>query len=384
MQTLYVGMTMKQYVYADNAATTKMDKIAYDAMTPYFLEEYGNASQPYAFSRTPKKALQEAREIIASCIGAFSDEIFFTSGGTESDNWAIKGVAMSDEGDHVIITSSFEHHAVLHSCAAMEKLGHRIVYLKPERTGEISPDALRREITEATKLVSVMYANNEIGSIQPIKDLSDIAHEKGALFHTDAVQAVGHVDIDVHSLGIDMLSASAHKFNGMKGCGFLYLRKGCGLLPYADGGAQESGSRAGTENIPGIVAMAVALKNNCDHLEENRKKIMDLEKEFLNLLTETNIPFVRNGGRHILPGLLSLSFPGADGEAILHRMDLLGICISTGSACNSQDIEISHVLKAIELDEEYAKGTIRVSLGKYNTLEDVERIVKGLKKILME
>lgn len=375
---------MKQYVYADNAATTKIDKIAYDAMTPYFLEEYGNASQPYVFSRTPKKALQEAREIIASCIGAFSDEIFFTSGGTESDNWAIKGVAMSDEGDHVIITSSFEHHAVLHSCAAMEKLGHRIVYLKPERTGEISPDALRREITEAIKLVSVMYANNEIGSIQPIKDLSDIAHEKGALFHTDAVQAVGHVDIDVHSLGIDMLSASAHKFNGMKGCGFLYLRKGCGLLPYADGGAQESGSRAGTENIPGIVAMAVALKNNCDHLEENRKKIMDLEKEFLNLLTETNIPFVRNGGRHILPGLLSLSFPGADGEAILHRMDLLGICISTGSACNSQDIEISHVLKAIELDEEYAKGTIRVSLGKYNTLEDVERIVKGLKKILME
>lgn len=373
---------MKQYVYADNAATTKMDMVAYEAMTPYFLEEYGNASQPYAFSRTPKKALQEAREIIASCIGAFPDEIFFTSGGTESDNWAIKGVAMSDEGNHVIITSSFEHHAVLHSCAAMEKHGHRIVYLKPERTGEISPDALRREITEETKLVSVMYANNEIGSIQPIKDLSDIAHEKGALFHTDAVQAVGHVDIDVHSLGIDMLSASAHKFNGMKGCGFLYVRKGCVLLPYADGGAQESGRRAGTENIPGIVAMAAALKNNCDHLEENRKKITDLENEFLHLLTETNIPFVRNGGLHTLPGLISLSFRGAEGEAILHRMDLLGICISTGSACNSQDTEISHVLKAIDLDDEYAKGTIRVSLGKYNTAEDVEKIVRGLEKIL--
>ena len=375
-------MTMKQYVYADNAATTKMDKVAYEAMTPYFLEEYGNASQPYAFSRTPKKALQEAREIMASCIGASPDEIYFTSGGTESDNWAIKGIAMSDEGNHTIITSSFEHHAVLHSCAAMEKLGHRITYLKPERTGEISPDMLRREITEKTKLVSVMYANNEIGSIQPIKDLSDIAHEKGALFHTDAVQAVGHVEIDVNSLGVDMLSASAHKFNGMKGCGFLYVRKGCGLIPYADGGAQELGSRAGTENIPGIVAMAAALKNNCDHLEENRKKIMDLETEFLRLLTETNIPFVRNGGVHTLPGLISLSFPGADGEAILHRMDLLGICISTGSACNSQDTEISHVLKAIDLDEKYTKGTIRVSLGKYNTSEDVEKIVRGLEKIL--
>ena len=212
--------------------------------------------------------------------------------------------------------------------------------------------------------------------------MSDIAHEKGALFHTDAVQAVGHVDIDVHSLGIDMLSASAHKFNGMKGCGFLYVRKGCGVLPYADGGAQESGRRAGTENIPGIVAMAAALKNNCDHLEENRKKITDLENVFLHLLTETDIPFVRNGGLHILPGHISLSFPGADGEAILHRMDLLGICISTGSACNSQDTEICHVLKAIDLDEEYAKGTIRVSLGKYNTAEDVEKIVRGLEKIL--
>lgn len=375
---------MKQYVYADNAATTKMDMVAYEAMTPYLVEEYGNASQPYVFSRAPKKALQEAREVIASCIGAFPDEIFFTSGGTESDNWAIKGIAMSDVdgGVHSIITSAFEHHAVLQSCAAMEKLGHRIIYLKPERNGEISPDVLRQEITEEARLVSVMYANNEMGSIQPIKDLAGIAHEKGVLFHTDAVQAVGHVDIDVHSLGIDMLSASAHKFNGMKGCGFLYIRKGCGLLPYADGGAQESGNRAGTENVPGIVAMATALKNNCDHLEENKKKVIDMEKEFLRLLTETNIPFVRNGGLHTLPGLISLSFPGADGEAILHRMDLLGICISTGSACNSQDTEISHVLKAIDLDEEYAKGTIRVSLGKYNTSEEIEIIVRGLEKIL--
>lgn len=373
---------MKQYVYADNAATTQVDKNAVDAMMPFLLDEYGNASQPYAFSRAAKKALQEAREIIAACIGASPDEIFFTSGGTESDNWAIKGIAMSDEGNHTIITSSFEHHAVLHSCAAMERQGYKVVYLKPDRTGEISSDVLKGKIAEETRLVSIMYANNEIGSIQPIKELSNIAHEKGALFHTDAVQAVGHVDIDVHSMGIDMLSASAHKFNGVKGCGFLYMRRGCKLIPYSNGGAQESGSRAGTENIPGIVAMAAALKNNCDHLEENRKKIIGLENEFMGKLKETGIPFVRNGGLHTLPGLISLSFPGTDGEAILHRMDLLGICISTGSACNSQDTEISHVLKSIDLDEEYAKGTICVSLGKYNTSEDVEKIVRGLKKIL--
>ena len=373
---------MKQYVYADNAATTKLDKVAFDAMSPFLMDEYGNASQPYAFARSPKKALQEARETIASCIGASPDEIFFTSGGTESDNWAIKGIVMSDEGNHTIITSSFEHHAVLHSCAALERKGHRVIYLRPDDNGVISANELREKITEDTKLVSIMFANNEIGSIQPIEDLCKIAHSKGALFHTDAVQAVGHVKIDVKSLGIDMMSASAHKFNGMKGCGFLYVHKGCQLPSYADGGSQESGHRAGTENIPGIVAMATALKNNCSQLDENKDRIARLEQELLRQLKETHIPFLRNGGESILPGLVSLSFPGADGEAILHRMDLMGICISTGSACNSQDTEISHVLKAIELNEDYAKGTIRISLGKYNTMEDVDKIVRGLAKIL--
>ena len=373
---------MKQYVYADNAATTKLDKVAFDAMSPFLMDEYGNASQPYAFARSPKKALQEARETIASWIGASPDEIFFTSGGTESDNWAIKGIVMSDEGNHTIITSSFEHHAVLHSCAALERKGHRVIYLRPDDNGVISANELREKITEDTKLVSIMFANNEIGSIQPIEDLCKIAHSKGALFHTDAVQAVGHVKIDVKSLGIDMMSASAHKFNGMKGCGFLYVHKGCQLPSYADGGSQESGHRAGTENIPGIVAMATALKNNCSQLDENKDRIARLEQELLRQLKETHIPFLRNGGESILPGLVSLSFPGADGEAILHRMDLMGICISTGSACNSQDTEISHVLKAIELNEDYAKGTIRISLGKYNTMEDVDKIVRGLEKIL--
>lgn len=373
---------MKEYIYADNAATTRVDQIAYDAMTPYLLEEYGNASQPYAFSRKPKKALQEAREIVASCIGASPDEIFFTSGGTESDNWAIKGAAMFDEGNRTIITSSFEHHAVLHSCEAMEKLGKRIMYLQPSREGIVSVDILANKIEAETNLVSVMFANNEIGTIQPIKELCTVTHEKGALFHTDAVQAVGHMEIDVKDLEIDLLSASAHKFNGIKGSGFLYVRKGCHLISYADGGAQEFGHRAGTENIAGIVCMAFALKHNCEKIKENKEKILGLETTLLNSLSEAGIEYIRNGFGEHLPGLLSLSFPGADGEAILHRMDLMGICISTGSACNSKDTEISHVLKAIRLDEKYAKGTIRISLGKYNTEDDVMKIVQGLKKIL--
>ena len=376
-------MIMKTYVYADNAATTKVDKIAYDAMIPYLLEEYGNASQPYVFARKPKKALQEAREIIASCIGASPEEIFFTSGGTESDNWAIKGTVMFDEGNRTIITSSFEHHAVLRSCETMEKLGHRVMYLQPNREGIVSVDALVNKIEIKTGLVSLMIANNEIGTVQPIKELSIVAHEKGALFHTDAVQAVGHMEIDVKDLGVDLLSASAHKFNGMKGSGFLYVRRGCHLFSYADGGAQELGYRAGTENIAGIVCMAFALKNNYEKLRENKEKILGLETILLNSLAETGIEYVRNGSGEHLPGLLSLSFPGADGEAILHRMDLMGICISTGSACNSKDTEISHVLKAIKLDEKYASGTIRISLGKYNTEDDVNKIVWGLKKILM-
>lgn len=372
---------MKKYVYADNAATTRMDEIAYDAMTPYLLNEYGNASQPYAFARQPKKALQEARETIASCIGASPDEIFFTSGGTESDNWAIKGIAMSRRIKHTIITSSFEHHAVLYTCTELERRGHNVVYIQPTRNGEISPDILDNYMDNSAGFASIMYVNNEIGSIQLIKKLCEVAHSKNVIFHTDAVQAVGHLKIDVKSLGVDLLSASAHKFNGMKGCGFLYIRSGCLLPSYINGGSQESGKRAGTENIAGIVCMAEALKNNCIHLQKNQEHILSLEQELIEQLKITNIPFVRNGGRNTLPGLISLSFPGADGEAILHRMDLMGICISTGSACNSKDKEISHVLKAIGLDENYAKGTIRISLGKYNTSEDVMRIVNGLVKI---
>ena len=373
---------MKQYVYADNAATTKIDKDAYDAMIPYILEEYGNASQPYAFSRNPKRALQESRETIASCIGASPEEIFFTSGGTESDNWAIKSVVSSSDAKNKIVTSAFEHHAVLHSFTTMERNGCQAEYLQPNSNGEVTVEELRRRLKEGTALVSIMFANNEIGSIQPIKELCEYAHSKGVLFHTDAVQAVGHIKIDVKELGIDLLSASAHKFNGMKGCGFLYIRKGCRLIPYMDGGSQEYGHRAGTENIPGIVCMATALKNNCRYLIENQERIKDLERCLLKGLSEEGIEYIRNGGENTLPGLISLSFPGADGEAILHRMDLMGICISTGSACNSKDTETSHVLKAIGLVDKLARGTIRISLGKNNTFEDVEKIVRALKKIL--
>ena len=375
---------MKHLIYADNAATTQLDMEAFEAMKPYLLQEYGNASQPYSFARQPKKAIQEARETIASCIGALPEEIYFTSGGTESDNWAIKGIAFQNYNYRATITTAFEHHAVLHACEAIERLKYPVAYMWPDKNGTVTPDTLRRYITDETLLVSIMFANNEIGSIQPIKELCAVAHSHGALFHTDAVQAVGHINIDVNDLGVDMLSASAHKFNGAKGVGFLFIRKGIPISVYSDGGGQEQGLRAGTENVAGIVSMAVALKHNLDTLEENRQHILGLEKRLIEGLYIENVVFIRNGGESTLPGIISLSFPNADGEAVLHRLDLMGIAVSTGSACNSESTEISHVLRAIHLDGSLAKGTIRVSLGKNNTEDDVDAIVAGLKKILVK
>lgn len=372
---------MSRLIYADNAATTRLDISAFEAMKPFLIDEYGNASQSYAFARKPRKALQDARETIASCIGAAPEEIFFTSGGTESDNWAIKGSALLNARKHATIASAFEHHAVLHPCEVIERCGYPVAYMWPTREGYVTTEVLKEYITSQTFLTSVMFANNEIGTVQPIKELCAIAHENGSLFHTDAVQAIGHIPVDVHDLGVDMLSASAHKFNGPKGVGFLYIRNGLKVMPYSDGGAQESGLRAGTENVAGIVGMAVALKNNCDALEENARYVAKLESKLLDMLDTSSIEYTRNGGKSRLPGLLSLSFPGADGEAILHRLDLTGICISTGSACNSKSTEISHVLQAIRLEDSYAKGTIRISLGKANTEEDVEAIFKALAKI---
>lgn len=372
----------KRLIYADNAATTKLDIDAFEAMKPYLLDEYGNASQPYSFSRTVKIALKNARSTVADCIGATPDEIYFTSGGTESDNWAIKGSAFSDSQKRATVTSAFEHHAILHACRAIEKLTYPVAYMQPSYDGLITTEILKQYLSDGTRLVSVILANNEIGTIQPVRELCKVAHEYGALFHTDAVQAVGHIPINVNELGIDMLSASAHKFNGPKGVGFLYVRQGTNIVSYADGGAQENGYRAGTENIAAIVGMATALRSNCSRLEENIKHIKSLEARLLNELQEAQIPFLRNGNDNCLPGLISLSFAGADGEAILHRMDLLGISISTGSACDSVNTETSHVLNAIRLDKKLAKGTIRISLGKNNTKEDVHAITEAMKKII--
>lgn len=373
---------MKSYIYADNAATSKLDIEAFEAMKKYMLEEYGNASQPYSFSRSTRRAIKEARKIIASCINAKQEEIFFTSGGTESDNWAIKGSAFSDVDMRMIITSAIEHHAVLNACKSLERLRYPVAYLMPKNDGVITPEILNRIITDETRLVSVMLANNEIGTIQPIRALAELAHSHGALFHTDAVQCLGHIPIDVKELGVDMLSASAHKFNGPKGVGFLYIKEGTHIVPYSDGGAQEFGLRAGTENVAGIVGMSIALKKNCEQIVTNSKHLEKLEKILITNLDGAGIDYIRNGSTTHIPGNISLSFRGVEGEAILHRLDLMAICVSTGSACDSVNTQISHVLQAIGLDENYARGTIRISFGKDNSVEDAHKIAQALLKIL--
>ena len=368
---------MLHYIYADNAATTKPDIDAFEAMKPFLLEDYGNASQPYAFARKPKKALAEARAAIANCIGAKPDEIYFTSGGTESDNWAIKGVAEPGK-KHRTITSQIEHHAVLNTCGTLERFGYPVVYLPVNACGTVTSEVLEEAIAQQTKLVSVMLVNNEIGTIEPIKELAAVAHAHGALFHTDAVQAVGHIPIDVNELNVDMLSASAHKFNGPKGIGFLYVRKGTPLMPYANGGAQEGGMRAGTENIASIVGMATALKKNCDEMRQTTEKLHAMENSFIDTLRQANVDFIRNGAENRVPGNINVSIRGASGEMLLHRLDLKGISISTGSACDSVNTQVSHVIRAIGVPYEYAEGTIRVSFGRDNMVEDAAAVASAI------
>lgn len=369
-------------IYADNAATTKLDIDVFEAMRPYLMEQYSNASQPYSFSRSAKKALKQAREMIATCINASPEEIYFTSGGTESDNWALKGTMFEVGDQRELITSQIEHHAILHSAASVERMGYPVVYLPVDEKGTVLPETLETNITDQTKLVSVMFSNNEIGTIQPVRKLADIAHKYRALFHTDAVQAVGHVIVDVKELGIDMLSSSAHKFNGPKGVGFLYIKNGTKLHSFIDGGAQEFGMRAGTENVAAIVGMAEALRVNCEHMSVHTEHLLKLESIVLEKLQSASIEFIRNGSNRRVPGNMSLSFRNASGEMLLHRLDLMGICVSTGSACDSQNTQISHVLDAINLNKEYAEGTIRVSLGKDNTIEEAQFIADAIIKVL--
>ena len=383
---------MKKYIYADNAATTKLDEEAFEAMKPFLIDNFGNASQPYSFSRKNRYAIKQARERIADCIGAFPEEIFFTSGGSESNNWAIKCFGHSSDLRTVFV-SDIEHHSVLNACKHQSK-NNRIglLSLPVDSYGIVHPVVLQKAMDDEvsgravasceTKLVSVMLANNEIGTIEPVRGLAETAHSKGALFHTDAVQAVGHIKIDVHELGVDMLSASAHKFNGPKGIGFLYIKKGTLLSQFIDGGSQEYGMRAGTENAASIVAMSVALKNNCDMMEENTAKMITLEKAFLDRLNAAHIDYIRNGNEKHIPGNVSVSINGQSGEMLLHRLDLMGICISTGSACDSKRTQISHVLKAIGLPDKYAEGTVRVSFGKHNTVEEAEYISDALIRII--
>ena len=372
-------------IYADHAATTALSPAACAAMQPWLQDKYGNPSTLCSLAREPRKAVASARETIAACVGAKPEEIFFTSGGTEADNWALTGTAFRHpERQGKIITSAIEHHAILHTCDFLGRMGYDVDYLPVDRQGVVAPETLESHLSDRAILVSVMLANNEIGAIQPIEKLAKTAHQRGCLFHTDAVQAVGHIPIDVGALGADMLSASAHKFNGPKGTGFLYIREGVAIEPLLHGGAQESGRRAGTENVAGIVGMATALKERCDRLEEETAYLKSLADTLLAELKQTGLDFIINGSKRRIPGSLSLSFRGADGETLLHRLDLVGTAVATGSACDSKSAVLSHVIKAIGVPEEYAHGTIRVTLGMDNTAEQMSILAEQIKKILVK
>lgn len=382
-------MTMK--IYADNAATTQLDIDAYEAMKPYLLDCYGNASQPYSFSRKAKLALNDARKTIATIINADESEIYFTSGGSESDNWALKCFGTSVKKKH-IITSKIEHHAILNTCTQIANSSDtNIIYLSVDSNGIVNLEQLEKHLSNCAvngvcenTLVSIMMANNEIGTIEPIKKAAYITHKYGAYFHTDAVQAVGHIKVDVKALNVDMLSASSHKFNGPKGIGFLYIKHGTPISPLINGGSQEKSLRAGTENIASIVGMATALKNNFDNLKKNNDKLLMLEENFIQTLKSSKIDFIRNGSQIHLPGLINLSIKNCNGEMLLHRMDLMGCYISTGSACDSVNNHISHVIKSIGVPKSYAEGTIRISFGKNNIPKESIELALKLASIIKD
>lgn len=375
---------MEKLIYLDNAATTKTAPEVVEAMLPYFTEHFGNPSSVYGFAAANKEVITRQREIIADTLGAKSNEIYFTAGGSESDNWALIATAeaYASKGKH-LITSKIEHHAILHTCEYLEKKGFEVTYLDVDENGIVDLEQLKSAIREDTILISVMYANNEIGTIQPIREIGAIAHEHGILFHTDAVQAFGQVPINVDEDQIDMLSASGHKLNGPKGIGFLYIRKGVKIRSFIHGGAQERRRRAGTENVPGIVGFGKAVERAVSTMEARTKKEREL-RDYLIERIEKEIPYCRlNGDRtKRLPNNVNFSFRFIEGESLLIMLDMKGICASSGSACTSGSLDPSHVLLAIGLPHEIAHGSLRMTLSEETTKEDLDYVVENLKEIV--
>ena len=375
---------MEQFVYADNAATTKLSPAVLEAMMPYLTEEYGNPSSLYRFGNHAKRAIEQARKEVADVLGAEPFEILFTGGGTEADNW-VKEImrSLKARGKNHFITSAVEHHALLHSAQRLQKEGFEVTFIPVDREGRIDPEQVRAAIRPETGLVSIMFANNEIGTIYPIKEIGAICRQAGVLFHTDAVQAAGHLPINVKEMNIDLLSLSAHKFHGPKGVGAFYCRRGIPLPSLIDGGAQERGKRAGTENVAGIVGLGAALRLANEEMSEASARVSAMRDRLIDGILQT-VPMCRlNGPRHNrLPGNCNISFLGIEGESLLLRLELAGIAASSGSACASSSLDPSHVLLAIGLPHEVAHGSVRLSLSDYNTEEDVDYILEKLPEIV--
>lgn len=376
---------MSKVIYADNSATTAPSKKVIDAMTNCYEQHFGNPSSMYSIGRDAKEVLDHARSVTAKCLGAAPDEIYFTSGGSESDNWAIKGVCreLKLKGKNHIITSAFEHHAVLHTIESLVKYeGFEVTYLDVHKDGIVRVDELKKAIRPETALVTIMYANNEIGTIQPITEIGKICKEHNVLFHTDAVQAIGNVHINVHEQNIDMLSLSAHKFHGPKGVGALYVRKGIRIRNLIEGGAQEKNKRAGTENVPGIVGLAVAIEDASKGIDERTVRLTKLRNKLIDGALKIDKSILNGDREKRLPGNFNMCFKGIEGESLLLMLDAKGICASSGSACTSGSLDPSHVLLAIGLPHEIAHGSLRISLGDENTEEDINYILEVLPQIV--
>ena len=385
----------KRFVYADNAATTPLSEIAFNAMKPWLTEHYGNPSSLYRMGREAKEAINEARKVVGKCLNAAMPvnekndyapgEILFTGGGSQADNLAIRGFmhGPSSKGRKHIITSKIEHHAVLYTCEALEKEGYRVTYLNVDKEGHVDLEQLKNELSEDTALVSVMAANNEIGTIQPLKQISELTHSVGAKFHTDAVQAVGHMHIDVQEMGIDMLSLAGHKFRGPRGTGVLYVKNGIQLEPLVYGGGQERGLVSGTENTAGFIGLAAAMQDACEHLDEKMGYVKKLTDKLVKGIME-NIPYSHYTGDPVnrLPGTASFVFEAIEGEGLILRLDNAGVCGSTGSACSTGSLDPSHVLMAIGLPHEIAHGSLRLTLGEQNTEEDVDYVIETVTDVV--